>query len=53
MPTTIIESLEKNPGQNVKRDYNSPRLVEYGSVANLTKGQSGPANDGSSGMAMA
>ncbi len=35
----------------VKKSYASPSLVEYGSIAKLTQGASGPLSDGP-GMAM-
>ena len=34
-----------------KRVYATPRLVEYGNVAKLTTGGSGPGSEGMSGMA--
>ena len=36
----------------VKGKYTSPKLVEYGSVAKLTQGQTGTTGDGASGMFM-
>ncbi len=36
--------------QNSKSAYDTPRLVEYGSVRNLTGGSMGVNGDGSLGM---
>jgi len=35
-----------------KRPYTKPKLIEYGPVAKLTAGKSGPIKDGKSGMIM-
>jgi hypothetical protein len=40
------EPIEKVQHQPTKIDYYSPRLVEYGSLVNLTKGMSGSNADG-------
>jgi hypothetical protein len=39
--------------QNSRSTYEAPRLVEYGSVRNLTGGSGGGGNDGALGMTMA
>ena len=36
--------------QNSKAAYETPRLVEYGSVRNLTGGSTGARSDGGAGM---
>ena len=39
--------------QNSKTTYDTPRLVEYGSVRNLTGGSMGTLDDGTGDMTMA
>ncbi len=46
---TMQEREEKNKGKKV---YASPRLLDYGSVSKLTRGQNGSVPDGLSGMGM-
>lgn len=38
--------------QSSKTAYETPRLVEYGSVRNLTGGSVGSRGDGAAGMSM-
>lgn len=38
--------------QNSKTAYEAPRLIEYGSVRNLTGGSGGQSSDGVLGMTM-
>ncbi len=38
--------------EKTKRPYATPTLQRYGRVEAITSGQTGPASDGKSGMAM-
>ncbi len=45
-----MEKQDKKAKQERRTRYATPRLVEYGSVAKLTRGGSGPGAEGESGM---
>ena len=50
MQSDRISSLEEHPKTPTrKKDYITPKLVGYGSVAELTRGSGGTDPDGSSG----
>lgn len=42
--------IEKTDNGAVKKSYDPPRLIEYGSMTKLTQGAAGSEVDGATGM---
>lgn len=45
--TTQHQSIDNNKKEEIKQQYQSPRLMEYGNLVKSTQGSSGPMGDGS------
>ena len=48
-PNDMQDAIDNKDKGKSKQAYTSPHLVEYGAIAKLTQGSSGPMGDGGGG----